>query len=91
MLLQGQVALVTGAAQGIGSAIALELARQGATVIGTAMNEEGAERISADRREPGLRRRGIVKDEREAAGIDAGLAFRDKEYGGCLLYTSRCV
>lgn len=41
------VALVTGASRGIGAAIALELARRGMTVIGTATTDDGAARISA--------------------------------------------
>jgi 3-oxoacyl-[acyl-carrier protein] reductase len=45
MNLQNQVALVTGASRGIGKAIALELARQGAKVVGTATTENGAQAI----------------------------------------------
>jgi len=42
---EGQVALVTGASRGIGSAIALELARSGLKVIGTATTPQGAQQI----------------------------------------------
>ena len=43
---EGQVALVTGATRGIGAAIALDLAKKGLTVIGTATSDEGATKIS---------------------------------------------
>ncbi len=51
MSLQGKVALVTGASRGIGQAIALELGRQGAIVVGTATSASGAERIAATLKE----------------------------------------
>ena len=58
-VLDGQIALVTGASRGIGAAIAATLAEGGARVVGTATSAGGAEGISADLGDSG---RGIVLD-----------------------------
>ncbi len=66
--LEGKLALVTGASRGIGSAIALELAAQGAAVAGTATSSSGADQISRMLVERGFKGRGFtlnVTDERQ--------------------------
>ena len=60
------VALVTGASRGIGRAIALELGKQGMTVIGTATSDAGAEAISAYLQEACITGTGMCAD----VGID---------------------
>jgi 3-oxoacyl-[acyl-carrier protein] reductase len=58
--LAGQTALVTGASRGIGKAIALELGRRGATVLGTATSEAGAEALQAEFAANNIQGRGYV-------------------------------
>lgn len=60
LLLENKVALVTGASRGIGAAIALALAQQGALVAGTATTEVGAEKISNTLQTQGLKGKGLV-------------------------------
>lgn len=62
MSLQGKVALVTGASRGIGQAIALELGRQGAIVIGTATTAASSERIAEVLKSHGIEGAGLVLD-----------------------------
>jgi len=80
MVLEGQVALVTGASRGIGQAVARELARQGATVIGTATTEEGAGRITAYLQEASAKGQGAVLEVRDQAQVDALIARIEKEF-----------
>ncbi|WP_186055438.1 3-oxoacyl-ACP reductase FabG [Burkholderia gladioli] len=79
--LDKQVAIVTGASRGIGRAITLELARQGATVIGTATSEAGAQGIGAALAEAGLAGRGAVLDVNDAASAEALIDSTVKEFG----------
>lgn len=81
MSLQGKVALVTGASRGIGQAIALELARMGATVIGTATSDAGAEAISAYLKEAGNGGRGLRLQVTEEGATEAIVETVSKEFG----------
>ena len=80
-MLTGQVALVTGASRGIGRAIALELGRLGATVIGTATRADGAASISQYLAAASIKGEGAVLEVREQAQIEALVAHVDKTYG----------
>ena len=81
MSLQCKVALVTGASRGIGQAIALELARQGATVLGTATSDAGAAAISQYLADAGAQGKGLMLNVTDAAQLDAVLTQIATEFG----------
>jgi 3-oxoacyl-[acyl-carrier protein] reductase len=74
-MLNGQVAIVTGASRGIGECILQALAKANATVIGTSTSEKGAEGISKQLADLGARGAGRVLDVRDSAQC---AAFVDK-------------
>ncbi len=71
--LANELAFVTGASRGIGRAIALELGRRGARVVGTATSDAGAQSISAALAAAGVQGRGVVLDVADAAAVEACL------------------
>ncbi len=80
MDLKDKVALVTGASRGIGKAIALELAARGATVVGTATTEAGAQGVTAMLAPHGGR--GVVLNVTDASACDALIDSLTKEAAG---------
>ena len=81
MDLQGQRALVTGASRGIGKAIALMLGGRGATVVGTATTEAGAQSITDYLLAGGVQGRGVQLDVRIEANIESVVADFEKTHG----------
>ena len=80
-VLDGQIALVTGATRGIGRAIALALGAAGATVIGTATTDEGAAKIADYLKDDGNAGTGIRLDVADGPAVEAALADIDARFG----------
>ncbi|WP_207385880.1 3-oxoacyl-ACP reductase FabG [Legionella bozemanae] len=79
MSLEGKIALVTGASRGIGQAIALKLAQQGALVFGTATTEQGAQSINAYFEKEKLSGKGLVLDVTNSEQIEKVISELAKE------------
>jgi len=80
-MLNGEIALVTGASRGIGRAIAVALGRAGATVAGTATTEPGASRIEETLREEGCKGIGLELNVTDQASINAAIKRVSDELG----------
>lgn len=80
-LLEGNVAFVTGASRGIGLAIALELAKQGATVIGTATTQNGADGITRQLEEISAPGMGVLMNVNDIDQISKVLEIANKRFG----------
>lgn len=81
MSLDGEIALVTGASRGIGKAVALRLGKDGATVVGTATSDSGAEKITAYLKENNIPGSGMMLNVTNQSSIDSMLENITKEFG----------
>ncbi|MEN8177639.1 MAG: 3-oxoacyl-ACP reductase FabG [Pseudomonadota bacterium] len=81
MSLENEIALVTGASRGIGAAIADTLAKAGATIVGTATSESGAEAISSRFKTAGYTGKGMVLNVTDPASVDTVIKAVSDEYG----------
>lgn len=80
-ILQGKIALVSGASRGIGQAIALRLGEFGAVVVGTATTQQGADAISAMLEQAGIGGRGAVLDVADQDSVDRLISDIGKNEG----------
>lgn len=80
-MLENAIAFVTGASRGIGKAIALGLGQQGATVIGTATTENGAEAISGYLAEAGIQGKGMALNVADPESVDAVVKAINGDFG----------
>ena len=80
-MLDGKVVLVTGASRGIGQAIALTLGGAGATVVGTATSEKGADAISRHFAENNITGQGMVLNVTDVNNITEIIGNINKNFG----------
>jgi 3-oxoacyl-[acyl-carrier protein] reductase len=80
-MLNGQVAIVTGASRGIGEGILHALAKAGATAVGTSTSDKGAEAISNALAGANAKGAGRVLDVRDAAQCAALVEKVQSEFG----------
>ena len=80
-MLDGQIALVTGASRGIGQAVALALGKQGAIVAGTATSQSGADNISSYLKEAGVKGAGFAMNVNDASQIEQVLQTINDQFG----------
>jgi len=81
LYMEQQVVLVTGASRGIGKAIADKLGLAGATVVGTATSDAGAEAISARFADAAIKGTGMAFNVNDEGGADALMAAISEQFG----------
>ncbi|MDY0978346.1 3-hydroxybutyrate dehydrogenase [Massilia sp. CFBP9012] len=82
MKLEGKVAVITGAASGIGKEIALTYAREGARIAIADLNLEAAELAAAGMRDAGHQALGVGMDVANEAQVEAGIEAVVAQWGG---------
>ena len=80
-MLEGKVALVTGASRGIGQAVAVALGKAGAVVAGTATTDTGAAGILEFLRNEGVKGAGFKLNVNDVAQTEAVLGQIETELG----------
>lgn len=82
MNLEGQVAIVTGGAQGMGRAISLRLAREGASVVVADIQQQGAQKVVDEIKSTGGHAYALVVDVRKQDQVQAMVDTAVREFGG---------
>jgi 3-hydroxybutyrate dehydrogenase len=82
MRLKDKIALVTGAASGIGKEVAVVFAREGARVVIADLNQEGADAAAAELRSAGAEAMGVAMDVTDEGQVDGGFAKVADRWGG---------
>ena len=80
-MMNSQIALVTGASRGIGKAIADKLGEAGATVVGTATSENGADAITGRFKDAGVTGTGLLFNAAEEGGSEALMSAVTEQFG----------
>jgi len=80
-MMNSQIALVTGASRGIGKAIADKLGEAGATVVGTATTDAGAQAITSRFKDAGITGTGLAFNANDDGGSEALMAAITEQFG----------
>tara|TARA_R110002073_G_scaffold229245_4_gene390085 strand:- start:775 stop:1515 length:741 start_codon:yes stop_codon:yes gene_type:complete len=80
-MLENKIALITGASRGIGQAISLQLGMHGATVVGTATTQNGADAISQQLNKAGIKGMGIALNVNDAEQISITIQAIRETFG----------
>lgn len=91
MLLKDKIVLVSGASRGIGNAIALALGREGATVIGTATKQEGADKITQLFKEHNITGCGMALNVTDQNSVNELINFIKEKYGAVTILVNNAA